>query len=254
MKIFRLLTTTFFIFQILSCTSTSTQKVPLVKPDPTKEIFYKVLDNPPSPSEVRVIGKRIDSFFSEIVQADSQYVAEVTKIVWGDVYDPIALNNSKKLKTLLDLNQKGRELLLEAFRKRKLAYGSALKDLNELAEKSLFAKAMLEEIKNRYNEPETGFATIEAEMLKEALDKLETIDQKIKLFIEAEGSYKVMPDMQVAFSKKNPRAEELGKTYLDIITRHNQCTARQRTLASFFIQQQQYTVSRFHELKGKTNE
>ncbi len=214
----------------------------------TDEIFSEVINSRPSPSEAKVVGERVDLLFSQIADADSDYVEKITALGWGDVYDPTKLNSYSNLDALMMTNSKSKDLLIETFQKRKLAYNTAFKDLEVLSVDSLLAKAMHQEIRNRFYEPETGFDTIEKEMLNESIEKFKSITSKLLLLKKSKGIYKVLPDGRVAFRSDKAEAEKLSQEYLQNTVSHNKSTARQRILGSFFMQNRSLVVARFHEL------
>ena len=220
------------------------------KPEPTPEdLFAQVLDNRPTAAEARVVGTRIDATFAAISQADADYVQEVTKIKWGEVYDPKKLNDRKKLPGLKKVNHQGLELAMKTFDKRQAAYDAALKDLAGMAGQSLFAKAMLSEFKGRYEEPETGLAAVEQGMRETTAEKIRTLDEKIDIFMRSPGKYKVMDNGQIALPAKLADSE-LSRAIADNVMRHNQCTARQRALAELLVKNRRQIVERYHELSG----
>ena len=76
----------------------------------SQTLLQEVLSHPPSPAESRIVGTKIDGLFADIRQADLNYVQQITKIKWGDVYDYKALNKTSNLNNLRKVNQKAKEL------------------------------------------------------------------------------------------------------------------------------------------------
>jgi len=215
--------------------------------DNAEKLYQQVLENPPAPAEARVIGKKIDLIFKAISQIDSQFAEAVTKIKWGDVYDPKALNQPKKLAALIKVNSKSLELAKKAFDEREKIFTQALKDLAALAEKSLFAKAMSLELKDRYEAAETGFKAINEEMRATTIAQHGLIDRKLKMLAANQGSYKMLEVGKIAFAE-----EEKGKALMAQYQRnnqeHNQTTARQRQVGEFFVKNHDAVLERFREL------
>jgi hypothetical protein len=216
-------------------------------PDEAEQLYQQVLQNPPAAAEARVVGKRIDAMFAAVAKADSDFVAAVTKIKWGDVYDPKMLNQTEQLGALIKVNGKSLELSKKAFDAREKAFTEALKDLHALADKSLFAKAMLREVTDKYDAPETGFKAINDGMRASTIEKHESIEAKLKMLKEASGSYKLLEMGKIAFAPDD-KGKALMEKYQDNMQVHNQTTARQRQLGEFFVKNQRSVVDRFHEL------
>lgn len=210
-------------------------------------LFEEVLEKPPSPAEVRIVGGHIDGLFEAIARADQNYIKEITKIKWGDVYDAKVLNSQSKLKPLLKVNEKSRKLSLKAFESRAQAYANTFAQLSALESQSIFAKAMLQELKQRYEASETGFLAVENEMRDTTLKKLQLIDEKLEMLSRAPNSYKIMSNGETKFAADS-EGEKLMHDFVKNNTQHNQLTDRQRKLGEFFINHQKGLVSRFHEL------
>lgn len=210
-------------------------------------IFQNALSNPPSPSEARIVGTRIDAFFAGIAQADQEYLKQITAIKWGEVYDYQALNKTSKLPKLRKVNQKAKNYSIKVFEKRKKLYQTTITDLEQLAEKSIFAQAMLYEFKQKYNAVETGFLEIENQMRTSTLDKHDLIDEKLLMLSKAPGKYEILINGQAQFFQDDKGIELMNK-YVENNNKHNQLTNQQRRFAQYFVKNQQNIVNRFHEL------
>lgn len=230
----------------LICGCSSKENVVPIKSSETS-LFEEVLERPPSPAEARIVGGHIDGLFEAIAQADQNYVNEITKIKWGDVYDPKALNSKSKLIPLRKVNEQSKKLSLKAFEARAKAYANTFDQLAALESQSIFAKAMLWELKQRYEASETGFLAVENGMREATLKKLQLIDEKLEMLSRAPRAYQIMSNGETKFTA-DPQGEKLMHDFVKNNTQHNQLTDRQRKLGEFFINHQKNLVSRFHEL------
>jgi len=210
-------------------------------------VFSEAIAHPPSPAEARVVGERIDKVFATISQGDNEYVEAITKLDWGKVYDPMALNDRKNVEKLIEVNRKALALSQTSFDRRDRAFADGLKDLQAMAGQSAFAKAMLFEFETRFKQPETGFADLSKELRQVTTAKHESLERKLRLLLGAPKDYKFLDAGNVAF-QQTPKGKELMEAYQANMMEHNSMTARQRSIAELFVRNQQAVVERYREL------